>query len=147
MIRRGCPRLALVAALAGCLSVARRPVDGEEPPGAARAAPTATRTIILRGERLWGEAGVLLDAIERGVAGTQIQRAAPCPKIALRGSTTGATNPAIYLDGALVGNTCILTALRPADVERVEIYPIGVSPHPGYGTSAHGLILIFLRHS
>ena len=31
------------------------------------------------------------------------------------------------------------------DVARVEVYPQGVTRRPGYGTHAHGLILVFMR--
>lgn len=70
-----------------------------------------------------------------------------CPQITLRNavSFSSVVNPHVYIDGARSIDTCILEALRAADVSRVEIYPAGFTTRPGYGRHAHGLILVFMR--
>jgi hypothetical protein len=60
-------------------------------------------------------------------------------------SVPGITDPLVYLDGTRTRDTCILEQLRATDVERVEIYPMGVTTRPGYSTHPHGLILVFMR--
>jgi hypothetical protein len=44
-------------------------------------------------------------------------------------------------------NTCILDQLNPEDVERLELYPTGMTPRPGYFADADGLILVFMRRA
>ncbi|NIQ56778.1 MAG: TonB-dependent receptor plug domain-containing protein, partial [Gammaproteobacteria bacterium] len=72
-----------------------------------------------------------------------------CPAIALRSfeEIHGNNFPDIYLDGTRANNTCILESVRAEDLDRVEIYPQGFTRRPGYGTSTHGLILLFSRRS
>ena len=65
----------------------------------------------------------------------------------LRSAVTfqGVVNPHVYVDGTRATDTCVLESLRTVDVERVEVYPQGFTTRPGYGTHAHGLILVFMR--
>jgi hypothetical protein len=72
-----------------------------------------------------------------------------CPGVLLRGSdrVMGTSNPDVYVDHAHVQDTCLLATLWATDLQRVEIYPLGVTSRPGYSTGAHGLILIFTRGS
>ena len=62
-------------------------------------------------------------------------------------SFQGTVNPHVYVDGTRATDTCVLTSLRSHDVERVEVYPQGVTRRPGYGTHAHGLILVFMKQA
>jgi hypothetical protein len=72
-----------------------------------------------------------------------------CPDVVLRGvdRVMGGSNPEVYVDHTHVLDTCPLSTLFAADVQRVEIYPLGVTRRPGYPTAAHGLVLVFTRGS
>lgn len=92
--------------------------------------------------------GSVLSAIQGKVPGLRIQRrSGQCPQISLRSHVTfqSVVNPHVYVDGTRTTDTCILESLRAEDVESVEVYPMGVTKRPGYGTHAHGLILVFMR--
>jgi hypothetical protein len=107
--------------------------------------------LILEGAALRDGRGSLLDALRGKVPSFRLHRTSGrCPDISLRG--TGATlghrgNPSVYVDGAHATDTCILQALRADDTERVEVYPMGFTTRPGYGTESSGLILVFMRAS
>lgn len=72
-----------------------------------------------------------------------------CPAVTLRRARQASTlaAPLVYVDGTPTYGTCALAQIAAWDVERVEVYPGGVSHRPGYRTHATGLILIFLRSS
>lgn len=72
-----------------------------------------------------------------------------CPAIAMRRfeEVHGQNFPDVYVDGTRASNTCILETLQAQDAARVEIYPMGFTRRPGYGTNGNGLILVFLRSS
>ena len=104
--------------------------------------------IILSGSTLDDGRGSLLDALRGKVPNLRIHRSSrECPQISLRSHTTFETvvEPHVYVDGTRATDTCILESLRSQDVESVEIYPMGFTTRPGYGTHAHGLILVFMR--
>lgn len=103
--------------------------------------------VILAGAALDDEPGTVLAAMIGKVPGFRVLRVNQCPEIRLRSSVSarGAANPHVYVDGTRATNTCILESLRARDVERVEVYPQGFTKRPGYGTHAHGLILVFMR--
>lgn len=92
--------------------------------------------------------GSLLSAMQGKVPGLRINFASrDCPQISLRSHVTFETigEPHVYVDGTRATDTCILESIRSQDVETVEIYPMGFTKRPGYGTHAHGLILVFMR--
>lgn len=93
--------------------------------------------------------GTLLSALEARIAPMAVLRGGECPQITLRGRTTVArpTNPGVYVDGARATNTCVLEHLSVAEVERVEVYPMGVARNSGYELQPGGLILVFMRTS
>ncbi len=74
-----------------------------------------------------------------------------CPEIELRGrdsiAADASSSPLVYVDGTRTSDTCPLLTLPAASVRRVEIYPLGYTPRPGYAGSGHGLILIFLKRA
>ncbi len=111
------------------------------------ATPNDLSVTVLGADELENEHGTLLDAMLRNVPSIQVGDPARCPALSLRGPSTmpGVSDPRIYVDGARAVDTCILTMLHAGDVERVEIYPMGVTTRPGYASHAHGLILVFLR--
>jgi hypothetical protein len=113
--------------------------DGVEPRAGA---------FILSGSALDDGRGSLLSAMRGKVPNLRIHlSSSQCPQISLRSHVTFETvvEPHIYVDGTRATDTCILESLRSQDVELVEIYPMGFTTRPGYGTHAHGLILVFMR--
>jgi hypothetical protein len=105
--------------------------------------------IILTGSALTDGPGTVLAAMSGKVPNFRVQRRADrCPEITLRNNVSfqsGDVSPHVYVDGTRSTDTCILETLRADDVQRVEVYPQGFTTRPGYGTHAHGLILVFMR--
>lgn len=104
--------------------------------------------IIISGVALEDGRGSVLDAMQGKVPNLRIRRHSDqCPQITLRGHVTfeSIVNPHVYVDGTRTADTCILESLRVQDVASVEVYPMGFTSRPGYGTHAHGLILVFMR--
>jgi hypothetical protein len=91
--------------------------------------------------------GTLLSALSARMTAMDVLRGGECPVITLRGRTTVArpTNPGVYVDGARATNTCVLDMLNVGDVQRVEIYPMGIAQRGAYEGQAGGLILVFMR--
>jgi hypothetical protein len=103
---------------------------------------------VLEGIALQDGPGSLLAAMAGKVPSFRVERkSGQCPSISLRSqiSFQGVVMPHVYVDGTRALDTCILDSLQTADVERVEVYPLGFTTRPGYGTHSHGLILVFLR--
>jgi hypothetical protein len=103
---------------------------------------------VLAGQSLLEGPGDLLSTMTGRIPSMRMRRMSEqCPQITLRGAASyqSVVNPHVYVDGARATDTCVLEMLDARDVERVEVYPTGVSPRPGYGTHAHGLILVFMR--
>jgi hypothetical protein len=108
----------------------------------------ANGATILTGPALLDGPGSVLGAMIGKVPNFRVMRRAnQCPDVMLRNGVNmrGVVNPHVYVDGTRTTDTCILESLRAGDVERVEVYPQGVTRRPGYSTHAHGLILVFLR--
>lgn len=104
--------------------------------------------VVVQGPALVDGPGSLLAALSGKVPNLRVQRhGGQCPEISLRNHVTfrSFVNPHVYVDGTRTTDTCILESLRGGDVERVEVYPQGYTHRPGYGTHAHGLILVFMR--
>lgn len=131
--------------LAGCFGTGRFSGDTRHLREEGRSA--GPNAIVLEGKDLGDRRGSLLDAMVGRVPILKVNRAHPCPALALRGQNTvpGVTEPKVYVDGTRAQDTCVLTGLRAVDVERVEIYPLGVTSRPGYDMHSRGLILVFLR--
>lgn len=93
--------------------------------------------------------GTLLSALEARITQMGVLRGGECPQITLRGRTTvaRASNPGVYVDGTRATNTCVLEHLSVAEVERVEVYPMGVARNSSYEVQPGGLILVFMRNS
>jgi hypothetical protein len=92
--------------------------------------------------------GSILGTMTGKIPNFRVQRnGGTCPEIVLRNhvSFMQIANPHVYIDGTRATDTCILDSVRSNDVERVEVYPQGFTKRPGYGTHAHGLILVFMR--
>jgi hypothetical protein len=87
----------------------------------------------------------VLDAIRSRFPQVRTSTTGGCPRVLLRGTdrVMGTSDPDVYVDHAHALDTCILATLWATDLQRVEIYPLGVTARPGYNTSGHGLILVF----
>jgi hypothetical protein len=104
--------------------------------------------IIIERTALDERRGSVLGAMEGRVPGMTVQRhSGRCPQVSLRSHVTfqSLVNPHVYVNGTRATDTCILETMRTDDVASVEVYPMGFTKRPGYGTHAHGLILLFLR--
>ena len=101
---------------------------------------------VITGSALEDGPGNLLETLVGKIPNFRIQRnSGGCPIIHLRGAVGLQGNPHVYVDGTRTTDTCVLTSLRTVDVSRIEVYPMGFTTRPGYGTHAHGLILVFMR--
>ena len=123
-----------------------------EPGGQPLPTSTASR-LVLTGQELSGNLGwTILDAIKRAMPQMQVSdwtQPNNCPNVQLRGqdSLVGGSNPDVYVDGTRTVDTCPLVTLQASQARRIEIYPQGVAPRPGYPSQGHGLILIFLQRA
>jgi hypothetical protein len=141
-------QLGTVMMLAACSTLGgRNPAD---PAGSVASAGVthANGATILSGPALTDGPGSVLGAMIGKVPNFRVvRRDNQCPDLMLRNAVNmrGVVNPHVYVDGTRTTDTCILESLRAGDVERVEVYPQGVTRRPGYATHAHGLILVFLR--
>lgn len=102
--------------------------------------------VVLQGEELRAGESLLRSLVGRMANLEVMISPRGCPEVHLRGrqSIKVATGgPSVYVDGARAVNTCVLEEIAPADVRRVEVYPMGV--RTGYASDRNGLILIFMR--
>ncbi len=142
--------LALAVLLAGCATA--QPFDRSTEPGAPRSQPTAA-AVIITGRTLATEPGrTVLDAIRLAMPQLQVMGWTypdRCPQLQLRGkdSVTGGSDPDIYVDGTHTPDTCPLVTMQAVETGRIEVYPFGVTSRPGYPSSPHGLILIFVARA
>lgn len=130
----------LCLALASCSAgpVAR---GGDSPRGSSGA-------LVLRMDQMRATAASLLTVMRGRISGMELREGAEtCPEIRFRGtrSVFGDNSPAIYVDGIRTSNTCVLGTLTVADVDRVEVYSMGIAPRPPYQSDPNGLILVFLE--
>ncbi|MDQ3402226.1 MAG: Plug domain-containing protein [Actinomycetota bacterium] len=104
-------------------------------------------TVVDRGDIR--DRGLLLDALTARVMNMRVSRNGTCPEVTFRGrgSLIGPSNPKVYVDGTRTTDTCVLTSMNARDVERVEVYPMGVTSRPGYFSHQGGLILVFTRRA
>ena len=120
------------------------PGEAESPPRTRMASAT-----VLDGSLLARRSGNLLSVMRSRISNMRIQQTDDglCPQITLRGRKTfvGNSNPQVYVNGQRANDTCILETTQIGDVDRIEVYPMGVAGRPGYRAHPYGLILVFLR--
>ncbi len=141
---------ALLVGLAGCAANGAPEGGGDEADedGAAEL-PLTADALVLRADQLRMEQGrPVLDALRAEVPEIHIGTAGSCPSVAMRGPDPelGQPEPTIYVDGVPASDTCVLADLPTDLVARVEVYPSGFTPRPGYASNASGLILLFTRN-
>lgn len=129
------------AALAACA--------GKAAPGEAEDSRTGADATVIDAHTLQHSGGSVLNILPSHVAGMRIKQTDSCPEILMRGtrSIMNSNNPIVYVDGTRSGNTCILETLVPSEVQRIEVYPMGVTQRPGYRNNPNGLILVFMKTS
>jgi len=142
--------LAFPLLLSGCAT--RRPFDRSTEPGGKPLPPTTAGAVIITGQALSADPGrTVLDAIKRAMPQLRVSDWSRnhCPTVQLRGkdSVTGSSDPDVYVDGTRTGDTCPLVTLQATETRRIEVYPLGVTSRPGYPSSGHGLILIFVERA
>ena len=142
--------LAFPLLLSGCAT--RRPFDQSTEPGGKPLPPTTAGAVIITGQALSADPGrTVLDAIKRAMPQLRVSDWSRnhCPTVQLRGkdSVTGSSDPDVYVDGTRTGDTCPLVTLQATETRRIEVYPLGVTSRPGYPSSGHGLILIFVERA
>jgi hypothetical protein len=124
------------ATLAGCMA------RGESGPVQGR----ASGAIIVTGDELAGGSS-LLDALTQRVPSLRINwPAAGCPVVMVRGQTLGrqSGSASVYVDETRMRDTCVLLQIPPADVERVELYPVAARPR-GFNAGPGGVVLVYRR--
>jgi len=149
---RSLPQLVALSVLAlGCKT--GKSFDRTTEPGGRPLSRTTTGSLVITGRALSADPGrTVLDAIRHSmpqlhIAGwTQYTR---CPMLQLRGmdSVEGKNDPDVYVDGTRTTDTCPLVTIQAVSTERIEVYPMGMTSRPGYPSSGHGLILIFLARA
>jgi TonB-dependent receptor-like protein len=144
------PLLAFYALVLGCATT--RPFDRSTEPGGRPAPSSTTGSVVITGDALSADPGrTVLDAIRRAMPQLRVSDWSRnhCPLVQLRGkdSVTGSSEPDVYVDGTRTADTCPLVTLQATETRRIEVYPQGVTSRPGYPSSGHGLILIFVERA
>jgi hypothetical protein len=130
-----------------------RPYDRSTEPGGQPLPQTTAGSVILSGESLAADVTLsVLEAIQRVLPQVRVSDGPGpnrCPLVELRGkdSVMGSSNPEVYVDGTRTVDTCPLVSIQASSARRVEVYPQGVTPRPGYPNAGHGMILIFLQRA
>lgn len=128
------PALFLLLLLAAC---------GATTPDQQEGSRDGASVTIVRGSEM---SGTLLEGLRTRVPTMRVYtNTGTCPQIVLRGIRSGRNqgNPSIYVDGALMADTCILQQILASDVDRVEIYMGGNAPNIGLPRNPFGFILIY----
>lgn len=103
---------------------------------------------VFSGPDLREHGGTLLAFLYPRISGMVVDYdSQPCPSVQLRGrkSLFGSSDPLVYVDGVRTADTCVLDMLSTWNINRVEVYPMGVSHRPGYQAHPNGLILVFVH--
>jgi hypothetical protein len=99
-------------------------------------------TITIPGDAM---SGPLLPALRNRIRTMTVTSAGtPCPRIIFRGSRSVLRQgePSVYLDGALMADTCILLQIDAADVEYVTVYAGGANIPAGFQHNPFGTIIV-----
>ncbi len=142
--------LAVVAAAFGLVGpgcAANGTAGAGQEVGAEEALPPTASALVIGPDELRRQAGQsVLDAMEAGLPGVRVATTLPCPTLILRGpSAVPDAPPTVYVDGTPATDTCILEDLTADEIGRVEVYPAGFTPRPGYAANPSGLVLLFTR--
>jgi hypothetical protein len=124
------------AAPSGCFA------RGEVAPAQGR----ASGAIVVHGEEITGSTS-LLESLVRRVPSLRVNwPASGCPIVVVRGQAVGRQtgSASVYVDDTRMRDTCILLQIQPADVDRVELYPVAARPR-GFNAGPGGVVLVYRR--
>ncbi len=118
--------------------------------GGARSEPkassaTSANAIVIRNDDM---TGTILNTLRTRIPSMRVSMQSDrCPRIAFRGdlSARNTPGPTIYIDGTLTADSCVLDMVPGHDVDRIEVYTSGSTPHSGIRRNPAGVILIFRR--
>jgi hypothetical protein len=124
--------LSIGLVLAGCASgSSERSADG-----------SSGNAVTIRGSDMNGP---LLQAMRARLRNMSItSTGTPCPRIVFRGSRSMGQqgDPSLYIDGALMSDTCILQQIQASDVEYVTVYTGGANIPAGFQHNPFGTIIV-----
>jgi hypothetical protein len=108
-------------------------------------AATSANAIVIQGTEM---TGTILNTLRTRVPSMRVVTdGGRCPRIAFRGdlSARNQVPPSIYVDGTLTADTCVLDMVPGHEVERIEVYTSGDTPHSEIRRNSSGVILIYRR--
>jgi hypothetical protein len=107
--------------------------------------PSNANAIVIRSGDM---SGTILQTLRTRIPSIRISTDGErCPVIMFRGNLSMRNQPApsIYIDGTLTADSCVLDHVAGHDVDRIEVYPSGDTPHSQIRRNASGVILIYRR--
>src|SRR5688500_6446563 len=109
MASRAFPQFLLCCVLLGC---------GGQQAGTGSAGEPTRPGVVIRGTEM---SGSVISALQTRMPSARINTSGQCPRIIFRGDLSARTpvNPSVYVDGTLMGDTCVLNSIYAQDVERV----------------------------
>ncbi len=118
---------------------------------ASTAAPGSSSTdgignaIVIQNESIDPSRGSILSIIQDHVRGMSVDRTAECPRIVLRAGSgrSQVAQALVYVDRQRFSDSCVLETINLESIDRIEIYPSGVTQRAGYTNNSGGLILVF----
>jgi hypothetical protein len=131
------------ASLVAAALLASSGCAGAAPGGASNGIGNA---IVIGDESFGSAAGSILTVLKTHIRSMSVAPTDGCPHILLRPGRSQSAEALIYIDGQRMSDTCILDGLNLEAIQRVEVYPSGVTQRPGYRTNAGGLILVFTKN-
>jgi hypothetical protein len=115
--------------------------------GAAQGNSAGIGNAIVIGDESFGSAsGSILTVLKTHIRSMSVASSDGCPHIVLRPGRSQTAEALVYVDGQRMSDTCILDGLNLEAIQRVEVYPSGVTQRPGYRTNTGGLILVFTKN-
>ena len=129
-------RLVVCCVLAGCTAARTEPKASTA---------TSANAIVIRSSEV---TGTILNSLRTRIPSMRVVTdAGRCPRIAFRGelSARNQAPPSIYVDGTLNADTCVLEMVPGHEVDRIEVYTSGDTPHSEIRRNPAGVILIYRR--
>jgi hypothetical protein len=115
--------------------------------GAAQGNSAGIGNAIVIGDESFGSgSGSVLTVLKTHIRSMSFAPTDGCPHIVLRPGRSQAAEALVYIDGQRMSDTCILDGLNTESIQRVEVYPSGITQRAGYRTNAGGLILVFTKN-
>ena len=135
MTSRVLSRVAVCCMIAGCGGARSEP---------RAASATSANAIVIRNSEM---TGTILNTLRTRIPSMRVSTdGTRCPLIAFRGDLSRIrVPPSIYVDGTLTADSCVLDMVPGHEVDRVEVYTSGDTPHSEIRRNPSGVILIFRR--